>query len=54
MKQRWNDIDRGNPKDSEKNLSQCHFFHREFHALDANPDLRGENKNNIYLKSDRN
>jgi hypothetical protein len=25
MEQRWNDIDRGKLKDSEKNLSQCHF-----------------------------
>jgi hypothetical protein len=23
---RWNDIDRGKPKNSEKNLSQCHFI----------------------------
>jgi hypothetical protein len=22
---RWNDIDRGKPKNSEKNLPQCHF-----------------------------
>jgi hypothetical protein len=25
---RWNDIDRGKPKNSEKNLSQCHFVHK--------------------------
>jgi hypothetical protein len=24
-------IDRGKPKNSEKNLSQCHFFHHKFH-----------------------
>jgi hypothetical protein len=26
---RWNDIDRGKPKNSEKNLSQCHFVHHK-------------------------
>jgi hypothetical protein len=31
MEQRWNDIDRGKPKDSEKNRSQCHFVHQKFH-----------------------
>jgi hypothetical protein len=25
----WNDTDRGNPKNSEKNLFQCHFVHME-------------------------
>jgi hypothetical protein len=24
MEQRWNEIDRGKPKNKEKNLSQCH------------------------------
>jgi hypothetical protein len=23
----WNNIDRGRPKNSEKNLSECHFVH---------------------------
>jgi hypothetical protein len=27
----WNDIDRGTPKNSEKNLSQCHFDHHKSH-----------------------
>jgi hypothetical protein len=27
MEHRWNDTDRGKPKYSGKNLSQCHFFH---------------------------
>jgi hypothetical protein len=27
MEQRWNDTDRGKPKDWEKNLPWCHFFH---------------------------
>jgi hypothetical protein len=32
---RWNDtdIDKGKPKNSEKNLSQCHFFHHKFPTL---------------------
>jgi hypothetical protein len=25
MEQRWNNSGRGKPKDSERNLSQCHF-----------------------------
>jgi hypothetical protein len=28
MEHRWNDIDRGKPKYSGKNLSQCHFVHK--------------------------
>jgi hypothetical protein len=31
MEHRWNEIDRGKPKYSEKNLSQCHFVHHKFH-----------------------
>jgi hypothetical protein len=31
MEQWWNYIDRGKPKDSEKNLSQCHFVHQKSH-----------------------
>jgi hypothetical protein len=26
---RWNDIDKGKQKYSEKNLSQCHFLHHK-------------------------
>jgi hypothetical protein len=40
----WKDIDRGKPKDSEKNLSQCHVVHHKSHWIDlgANPGRRVE------------
>jgi hypothetical protein len=28
----WNDTERGKPKYTEKNLSQCHFIHHKFHV----------------------
>jgi hypothetical protein len=31
MEHRWNEIDRGNPKYSGKNVSQFHFAHNKFH-----------------------
>jgi hypothetical protein len=31
MELRWNEIDRGKPKYSGKNLSQCHFIHLKNH-----------------------
>jgi hypothetical protein len=31
MEHRWNEIDRGKPKNSGKNLSQCHFVHHKCH-----------------------
>jgi hypothetical protein len=31
MEHRWNEIDRGKPKYSGKNLSQYHFFHHKSH-----------------------
>jgi hypothetical protein len=37
MEYRWNEIDWGKPKYSEKNLFQCHFVHHKYH-----PGLRGE------------
>jgi hypothetical protein len=36
----WNDIDRGKPKNSEKNLYQCHFVYHKSHWID--PGRRGE------------
>jgi hypothetical protein len=29
---RWNETDRGNPKNSEINLSQCRFVHHKSHT----------------------
>jgi hypothetical protein len=29
MEHRWNEIDRGKPNYSGKNLSQCHFAHQK-------------------------
>jgi hypothetical protein len=31
MEYRWNEIDRGKPKNSGKNLSQCHFVRHKSH-----------------------
>jgi hypothetical protein len=31
MEHRWNETDRGKPKYSEKNLSQCHFVYHKSH-----------------------
>jgi hypothetical protein len=31
MEHRWNEIDRGKPKNSGKNLSQYHFVHHKSH-----------------------
>jgi hypothetical protein len=44
MVQRWNDTDRGKPKDSVKNPPQCHFFNPKSHGTDlvTNQDRRGK------------
>jgi hypothetical protein len=31
MEHRWNEIDKGKPKYSEKTLSQCHFVRHKSH-----------------------
>jgi hypothetical protein len=32
MEHRWNEIDRGKPKNSGKNLPQCQFVHHKSHT----------------------
>jgi hypothetical protein len=34
MEHGWNEIDRGKPKYSGKNLSQCHFVYQKSHMDD--------------------
>jgi hypothetical protein len=34
MEQRWNDINKGKQKNSEKNLCHCHFVHHRSHWTD--------------------
>jgi hypothetical protein len=43
MEDLWNEIDKGKPKYSEKNLSQYHFVHHKSHMeyLGSKLDLRG-------------
>jgi hypothetical protein len=44
MEQQCNDIDRRKPNNSKRNLSQCHFVHKNSTqtALVANPSLCDE------------
>jgi hypothetical protein len=44
MEHRWNETDRGKPKYSGKNLSQCHFAHTNTKWIEpgSNPGLRHE------------
>jgi hypothetical protein len=46
---RWNDIDRGKLKDSEKNLSQFHFVHHKSHWIDPGVILHNLPYSVIYL-----
>jgi hypothetical protein len=41
MEHQWNENDRGKPKYSGRNLSQCHFVHHKSYP-GSNPGLRGE------------
>jgi hypothetical protein len=46
MQQRWNDIDRGKPKDYEKNLSKCHFVHHKSH-MDMDGGMGRKKEKNV-------
>jgi hypothetical protein len=48
IEQRWDDTDRGKLKDSEKNLSQCHFVHNKSHM-----DWPGREPGSLVLRSQR-
>jgi hypothetical protein len=45
----WNDIDRGKPKDLEKNPSQCHFVHHKSHWTDPGANLGRRGERDIVL-----
>jgi hypothetical protein len=45
IEHRWNEIDRGKPKYSGKNLSQCHFVHRKSHMDRPGIELGASNYN---------
>jgi hypothetical protein len=43
MEPRWNDIDKGKLKNSEKNLFQCHFVHHKS-QMDSSGHYPGERR----------
>jgi hypothetical protein len=51
MEQRWDDTNKGKPKDSERNLSQYHSVHHKscWSELGAYPGFRGKKPATRFL-----